>query len=90
MPWDTVFENASPYAIVLVLIWLIWELLKFLERLISRLDNFSQTIDKCITALQVSAEAKRSLCARIDILEDKVQETHAAIERLLMLRGDDK
>ncbi len=87
MPWEVVFSNASPYAIALVLIWLIVKLLKFVERLLERLDSFRETLDHSIAALQLSAEAQRELvrreeqaievqrdlCLRIARLEEQVR-----------------
>jgi hypothetical protein len=64
MPWDVAFTNASPYVIALVLIWLIAQMFKFIERLLERLDDFRETIDYSITALQVAAETQRDLARR--------------------------
>lgn len=92
MPWEAVLANASPYAILVVLLWLLYEQFKFIVKQAGQLTDMERSLETAISTLKDAAKAQEAtsralevLCSKIAALENscnKIDVLERGIERL--------
>lgn len=69
MPWGDVVANASPYTIVLVLIWLVYQILKIVVEQNKTILKATEAQAEAVGAIKAAQESIKGVCEKQERVE---------------------
>lgn len=66
MTWDTALQNASPYTIIILLVWVLYQTIK-------KLDDMKDVLSKMLIAIEAQGKSLITLQDTVRCLDDGVE-----------------